>query len=315
MYMKKVLVFCAVLFGLALVLFFIMQQKEEITLPAVDDQASQETPLSTEKTSYGFSYTYRSGNEGYRPYTPKDGIRGDLVFTQSLFDTQAYEELIGSDVPREAPVSLTFSVYRNPFNLEAREWITKTPSSNYQLSSDGTIRTVTLGGTEYLTYQFDGLYRADAYVYASNGYVYLFTNMWENPESNMKKDMEEVIQSTQWSEPSLPSQVAHGDIVVSAPSVGAAVTSPLLIKGEARGNWFFEASFPVVLVDWDGRIIGEGIAQAEGEWMTEAFVPFEAEIIFQKPEYNDKGTLILKKENPSGFPQNDDAIEIPVTFK
>ncbi len=103
-------------------------------------------------------------------------------------------------------------------------------------------------------------------------------------------------------------------IHLESPQPGAMVSSPLTIKGEARGNWFFEASFPVVLTDWDGLIIGEGIATAQGDWMTTEFVPFVATLTFTADPavYSDRGSLILRKDNPSGLPANDDALEIPV---
>ena len=104
-------------------------------------------------------------------------------------------------------------------------------------------------------------------------------------------------------------------IRVDYPRPNRAIESPLIIEGEARGFWFFEADFPVVLLDWEGVIVAEGIAQAKGEWMTEDFVQFEARLEFEKPQNNNKGTLILRKDNPSGLPENDDALEIPVIFK
>lgn len=107
-------------------------------------------------------------------------------------------------------------------------------------------------------------------------------------------------------------------IMVTSPSSGQKITSPLRISGRARGQWYFEASFPVVLTDWDGKIIAEGIATAEGEWMTTEFVPFSATLDFDIPpdvgDFSNKGTLILKKDNPSGIPAFDDALEIPVLF-
>ena len=80
--------------------------------------------------------------------------------------------------------------------------------------------------------------------------------------------------------------------------------------------WFFEASFPVVLTNWDGLIIAEGIATAQGEWMTTEFVPFEATLKFivDKNAYSNRGFLILRKDNPSGLPEHDDALEIPIMF-
>src|SRR3989338_7210150 len=105
-------------------------------------------------------------------------------------------------------------------------------------------------------------------------------------------------------------------IRISTPRPNQTISSPLTIRGEARGTWFFEASFPVVLTDWDGRIIAEGIAQAKNDWMTTDFVPFEATLTFtvDKNAYSNKGSLILRKDNPSGLPQNDDALEIPIVI-
>jgi hypothetical protein len=103
-------------------------------------------------------------------------------------------------------------------------------------------------------------------------------------------------------------------IRVFKPVSGEKISSPLKISGEAHGTWFFEASFPIFLVDWDGKIIAQGIATAKGDWMTENFVPFEAELTFEKPSYGERGAIILKKDNPSGLLEHDDSLEISITF-
>ena len=108
-------------------------------------------------------------------------------------------------------------------------------------------------------------------------------------------------------------------IRLTSPRPNQTVKSPIIITGEARGNWFFEASFPVSITNWDGLIIGEGIATAQGDWMTEDFVPFTATLNFNSTStatvYSRKATLILKKDNPSGLPEHDDALEIPVVIE
>lgn len=93
-----------------------------------------------------------------------------------------------------------------------------------------------------------------------------------------------------------------------------ATTSPLVVFGEARGNWYFEASFPVVLLDGNGVEIAHAPAQAQGDWMTENFVPFKTTLIFAMPTTT-VGTLVLKKDNPSGLPHNDAEVRLPVVFK
>lgn len=109
-------------------------------------------------------------------------------------------------------------------------------------------------------------------------------------------------------------------IKLTTPAPLSTLISPLTITGEARGYWFFEASFPIYLTNWDGLIIAEGFATAEGEWMTEDFVPFTATLEFENPypagaqDFMGNGALILQKDNPSGLPEHDDALEIPVRF-
>lgn len=95
---------------------------------------------------------------------------------------------------------------------------------------------------------------------------------------------------------------------------GTVTTSPLEVSGSARGWWFFEASFPIELQDSDGNVLGSTIAQAQGEWMTDEFVPFTASLEFTLPE-TATGTLILKKDNPSGLPENEAEVHLPVSFQ
>jgi hypothetical protein len=105
------------------------------------------------------------------------------------------------------------------------------------------------------------------------------------------------------------------EIFVDSISEGSLVKSPLKITGRAPGNWFFEASAPVTLTNWDGVVLANSYMTAQGEWMTTDYVPFEGEIDFSNTNYGDYGFLILKKDNPSGMPENDDSIEIKVLFK
>jgi hypothetical protein len=104
-------------------------------------------------------------------------------------------------------------------------------------------------------------------------------------------------------------------IYVESPLPGARVASPLRIRGHARGKWFFEGDFPVVLADANGKFIAKWYATAKKGWMTEMFVPFESVIKFKPPRSGSKGTLFLKKDNPTDRPEFDDALEIPIFFK
>jgi len=104
-------------------------------------------------------------------------------------------------------------------------------------------------------------------------------------------------------------------IVVESPAPGAVIESPLSIRGRARGNWFFEGDFPIVLEDRQGNVVANGFVVAQGKWMTKEFVPFSGTLSFTRPDQGDRGALILKKDNPSENRELDDAMEIPVFFQ
>lgn len=103
-------------------------------------------------------------------------------------------------------------------------------------------------------------------------------------------------------------------IVVTLPPADAVVSSPFTVRGKARGMWYFEASFPVLLLDGNGEELAAGVAQAQGDWMTENFVPFSVELAFDESK-TDTGVLIMIKDNPSGLPEHDASLKIPVRFR
>lgn len=102
-------------------------------------------------------------------------------------------------------------------------------------------------------------------------------------------------------------------ILVSSPLPDQEITSPLIVEGRARGIWFFEAVFPVVLMNQNGQVLAGSLATTQSDWMTEDFINFRAELNF-KLVPGGRGTIILKNNNPSGLAQNSRELKIPVVF-
>lgn len=103
-------------------------------------------------------------------------------------------------------------------------------------------------------------------------------------------------------------------VQINQPKPNQLVTNPTTVIGQARGSWFFEGQMPLVIVDADGMELGKGTATAFSDWTKENFVPFEATLSYNLPS-TDTGTIIIKKDNPSGLPENDDQLEIPIRFR
>lgn len=103
-------------------------------------------------------------------------------------------------------------------------------------------------------------------------------------------------------------------VEIISPLAGSSVDSPIEIQTRLPGNWLFEASAPVVLTNRDGLIIAEGTITTPDDRMTTDLVVATGSISFEldPDSYSDQGYLILQKANPSGLPENDEAVEIPV---
>ncbi len=102
-------------------------------------------------------------------------------------------------------------------------------------------------------------------------------------------------------------------IRIITPRPNTDIKSPIIIEGEARGSWFFEASFPIKLYDENNKLLATAIAQAQSDWMTENFVKFEAKFIYHIDKAG-KGTLVLEKNNPSGLSENADELRVPIKY-
>lgn len=108
---------------------------------------------------------------------------------------------------------------------------------------------------------------------------------------------------------------ADGHLSVTSLVAGQIVTSPVTVVGTVTGGrWFFEATFPAKVLDSDGTVLGTGTAEAQADWTSTGTVPFTAIIQFSAP-HGATGTVVLSKDNPSGAPQNDLSLSIPVKFK
>ena len=108
----------------------------------------------------------------------------------------------------------------------------------------------------------------------------------------------------------------QGLIEVATPARNAVVCADgqVTVTGKARGFWYFEASFPLEVLDVQGQPLGQSHAEAQSNWMTTEFVDFKGVINFREPQ-GTEGKIVFHKDNPSGLPENDQKYEMPVRFQ
>jgi hypothetical protein len=102
-------------------------------------------------------------------------------------------------------------------------------------------------------------------------------------------------------------------IKVALPLPGETVDATFTVLGQARGNWYFEASFPLEVRAEGGRVLVQMPVQAQGDWMTTEFVPFSAHVTVS--DYRGSATLVLHNDNASGLPEHDRSISIPIVIQ
>lgn len=105
-------------------------------------------------------------------------------------------------------------------------------------------------------------------------------------------------------------------IQVVLPFPNAVVGKDFSVIGKARGNWFFEASFPIEVLDKNGKILATGVAHPVNgtDWMTANFVNFKADIKVPQ-SYIGPATLVLKKDNPSGLAEHDASVSFLINIE
>lgn len=100
--------------------------------------------------------------------------------------------------------------------------------------------------------------------------------------------------------------------LLTEPQASSTVSSPLIVKGEAPGYWFFEASLPIKILDSQGNVIATAPALAESDSLTDNFVPFKSLLEFKTTSTS--GYIVINNDNPSGLPENELSVKIPVLF-
>lgn len=110
-----------------------------------------------------------------------------------------------------------------------------------------------------------------------------------------------------------PQPFVSENVIVTDPLPNATMPQTFTVRGQARGNWFFEASFPLQVRDPENNNVGGGIAMTSDNWMTTDFVSFEGKVVVEN--YSGPARLVLMKDNPSGLPEFEDSVEFPILIQ
>ncbi|MFW6283511.1 MAG: Gmad2 immunoglobulin-like domain-containing protein [Minisyncoccales bacterium] len=245
-----------------------------------------------------FTNEYKNHNFNFKlGYPERIEVREDLRSKEIYFEKE------------NSKPNLTVAIHKNKDNLSLSEWV----DQNIQLEEDEFKTPIVFGNSDYRaifakTYKSVGVTKqVDRVFYKDNGMIFEINSGLPSIEQNgeERNDLFTGIASS--------FEKIENEISIDSPEIGAEISSPFTVKGEAKGNWFFEANLGLKLVDEQGNVIDQTYAMTESDWMTEEIIPLQGELNFETDK--ERGKVIVEKANPSGLSENADKIEIPVFIK
>lgn len=104
------------------------------------------------------------------------------------------------------------------------------------------------------------------------------------------------------------------DYVSSSVKPGDSVSGKVSFSARVQGGYFFEANVGINILDGNKKLLRAGNGMATSEWMTAGPVDFTAVLDFTSLPKG-LGFIEIKNDNPSGLPENDKSILIPVIIE
>jgi hypothetical protein len=153
---------------------------------AIPADVPNETPTQTQTYSsekYGLSFTYPSFYE----LTEHDGEGSALREQHTIVLTNR------ADLPLpeggEGPPTITIAMYQNNLDsMTTEDWIRGSSASNFKLSEEQRLTSVTLDGKPALSYRWSGLYEGTTIALARPDWIYAFTVTYFEPGADIVQD-------------------------------------------------------------------------------------------------------------------------------
>lgn len=150
------------------------------------ETVSTETEKTYNNSHYGISFNYSS------KYLLTEREVGNVERSHYqillLEDTKFVRDLLAGKIEgTEAPPGVAINVFQNNLDKQSiTNFVKKSANSNFKLSPDGALSSTTIAGTEGLVYSWDGLYRADATVFAHKDNIIMISGEYNTLEDETR---------------------------------------------------------------------------------------------------------------------------------
>ncbi len=165
----------------------------------------------------GLAFDYKDGANGYvvQESTPS----GDPDLVRAIVLIPSADAGKPAPMGGEGPATITVQVFKNTKKQWSRTWADEhTQYSNINLKM-GEVSEAVVGGANAIRYMADGLYASENFVVAHGEYVYVFTGMFLDENSSLRKDFSPIVNSVRFIPQSAPA--VQGKINIDVVCEGA----------------------------------------------------------------------------------------------
>lgn len=112
----------------------------------------------------------------------------------------------------EGPPAITIDIYQNNLDkLSTESWIRNTPASNFKLSSEQRLSSLTIAGKPALSYRWSGLYEGTTIVLADDMWIYALSVTYLSPGDDIIQDFVSLRESIRMSQQKADTQTPSDD--------------------------------------------------------------------------------------------------------
>lgn len=233
-----------------------------ISLLSKDEKVADldESSLATYSSGdLGLEFNYKTGTEGYVVQESTPVGDPDLVRAIVLIPSEEAGKV--PPIGGEGPATITIQVFKNTKKQWSRTWADEhVQYSNINLKI-GEVSETVVGGANAIRYRADGLYASENFVVANGEYIYMFSGMFLDENSTLRKDFAPIVNSVRFIPQSAPA--VQGKINIDAVCEGALayMSFPDGASADAFVKDCKEGKYPEVIEQYKKQMnLGDGVA-------------------------------------------------------
>jgi len=156
-----------------------------------------DTVITYMNQELGIGFDYRTGPKGY-VLTERPSSEEGPEPIHTLILMQAADAEAEMPVGGEGPPAITISIFKNAKKQWPQTWANEyIQYSNINLMQNE-IQEAVVGGANAIRYMSDGLYASENIVVAHGEHMYVFTGMFIDAESQLRKDFAPLVESVRF---------------------------------------------------------------------------------------------------------------------